>query len=199
MLSFYKISKSCFRAFFHLLYDHEVIQRENSERAGAAIIAANHLSFLDPPLLSASLGDDVYFLARSSLFQNPFFKGLITGLHAYPISAKSSLKTACDILKDGKKLVIFPEGTRSQTGELCPFKKGVGILAIKAQCPIIPTYIHGTFDILPKGKKLPLLLNKKTLCIFGAPLFPNEQESAETLTEKTHQAVLTLKRTVINS
>jgi 1-acyl-sn-glycerol-3-phosphate acyltransferase len=194
MFSFYKISKACFRAFFYSLYGHEVIHASETKWKGAAIIASNHLSFFDPPLLAASSDDDLYFLARSSLFRNPIFKSMITSLNAYPVQASSSLKTATDLLQNGKKLVIFPEGTRSADGSLMEFKHGVGLLAIKANCPIIPTYIHGTFEILPKGKIFPSLFHKKTACIFGAPIFPQEHKTAQMLAERAHKEVLGLKR-----
>ena len=176
MSLFYKMTSSSLKAFFRLLYDHEVIFQDAAPLSSSqgAIIASNHLSFLDPPLIAASYPEEIAFFARSTLFTNHFFKFLISKLNAHPVGRGTdlnSIKLACKLIEEGKKVLIFPEGTRSHDGKLCPFKRGIALLALRTKAPIIPTYIHGTFDIWPKNQKLPSLFGKKTACVFGKPIF----------------------------
>ncbi len=184
MSLFYKMTSSSLKAFFRLLYDHEVIFQDalHLPSSQGAIIASNHLSFLDPPLMAASYPEEIAFFARSTLFTNPFFKLLISKLNAHPVGKGndlSSLKLACKLIEEGKKILIFPEGTRSHDGKLCQFKRGIAILAQRTKAPIIPTYIHGTFDIWPKNQRFPSLFGKKTACVFGKPIFFDESTHKE--------------------
>lgn len=177
MSFFYRVAQSSLRLFFRVVYKHEVIVKDPTPIQGGAIIASNHLSFLDPPLIAASWTEAIAFFAKSGLFENPLLRTLITSLNAHPVGNGNdikSLKLACKLLEEGNKILIFPEGTRSQDGSLVPFKRGIGMLALRTKVPIIPTYIHGTFDIWPKGQKLPSIFGKKTICIFGKPIFPDE-------------------------
>ncbi|MDB6081043.1 MAG: plsC [Chlamydiia bacterium] len=178
MTVFYRLSQFCFRSFFQIFYRHQVIFPEGVLYPEAAIIAPNHVSFFDPPLMAASWPNDVHFFARKSLFKNPLLNLLISGLNAHPVGSGNdltSIKLACKLLEEGKKILIFPEGTRSDDGSLIPFKRGVGMLALRAKVAIIPTYIHGTFEVWPKGKRFPhLFFRGKTACIFGKPIFPDE-------------------------
>ena len=177
MSLFYRVAQSSLRAVFRILYDHKVIVKDPTPIIGGAIIASNHLSFLDPPLIAASWSEAIAFFAKADLFENPLLRTLITNLNAHPVGNGNdvkSLKLACKLLEEGNKILIFPEGTRSLDGSLVPFKRGIGMLSLRTKTPIIPTYIHGTFDIWPKGQKLPSLFGKRTVCIFGKPIFPEE-------------------------
>jgi 1-acyl-sn-glycerol-3-phosphate acyltransferase len=206
MALFYRISQVCLKGVFHLLYDHKVIKPEGIIFPEGAIIAANHLSFLDPPIVGASWAEDIFFLAKSPLFKNPFLKMLITQLNAHPVGGGhelASLKLACKLLGEGKKILLFPEGTRSNDGEIGTFKRGIGMLAMKAKCAIIPTYLHGTYDVWPKGQKLPSLFGKKTACIFGKPILPQEfptedtKESHDYIARRIQQEIVDLKNSYL--
>jgi len=199
MSLFYKITQQSLKAFFRLLYDHEVILLDKTPLAQGAIIASNHASFFDPPLMAASYPEEVAFFARSTLFTNPFFKLLISKLNAHPVGKGSdltSLKLACKLIEEGKKILIFPEGTRSHDGELSPFKRGIAMLAQRTKAPIIPAYIHGTFDIWPKNQKLPSLFGKKTACVFGKPIFFDEytQNDDAAIVARIHCEIATLQQ-----
>ena len=199
MAIFYKISRSFLQGAFSLLYKHTAIMPAEGIYPHAALIAANHTSFLDPPLIAASLQEEVFFLANNYLFTNPFFRTLITSLNAHPVSKNASdiatLRTICALLKDGKKVVIFPEGTRSHDNTIAPFKRGLGLLAEKAHCPIIPTYIHGASDAWPRGQRLPRLFGAKTACHFGSPIFLSQEgrQGQELLAKQTYEAILELR------
>ena len=141
MAIFYKISRAVLKGIFTTMYNHSVVLPEAGIYPHAAIIAPNHFSFLDPPLIAVSMHEEIHFLASSYLFHNPLFRKLITSLNAYPVSKSSSdvatFRTICNLLKQGKKVLIFPEGTRSHDGAISPFKKGLGMLAKKSSCPVI--------------------------------------------------------------
>jgi 1-acyl-sn-glycerol-3-phosphate acyltransferase len=160
------------RLFFKVVYRNRVYGAENFPQGGA-IIASNHVSFYDPPLIAISAPEDVHFLARGSLFKIPVFGALIRALNAHPVSGEAGdikiLKEMCALLEQGNKLILFPEGTRSKTGELTPFKPGISLLISRTGCKVIPTYVHGTFEIWNRFRSFPKLRGK-TACLFGKPI-----------------------------
>ena len=143
------------RGFFGL----NVVGAENLKLAGPALIASNHVSDLDPPFVGSTFDEDIYFLARKSLFRYAFTKWLLTHWQAIPVDRDrpdpGSIKMIFRRLKEGKKVIIFPEGTRSLDGGLLPGEPGVGMMIAKAQVPVIPVRIFGAFEALPRDKKLP--------------------------------------------
>lgn len=178
MKFFYWITKNFFYLFFKVFYHLKIYGLERIPK-GAAVLAANHASFFDPPVISASMDDEVYFLARSSLFEkNFFFKLLIENLNAYPVAGTASdlksFKTLFKLLKEGKKIVIFPEGFRSFDDSLSEIKSGVGMLAVRANCPIVPVYLHGTYEAWPRQSRFPKFFGTTIYCVFGKPLYPEK-------------------------
>lgn len=155
-----------------LFYSHKVYGKENFPEGGG-IIAANHSSFLDPPIIGISAPGIVDFLARESLFRFPLFAWLIKKLHTHPVSMgrenTGTFKKTCAFVKEGMKVVIFPEGSRSPDGQLRKGRLGVGMLVLRTQGLVIPTYIHGAYEVLPVKKKWPRLRGH-TACVFGKPI-----------------------------
>ncbi len=164
---------SC-RLFFRLLYRHRVYVAQPLPK-GSAILAANHASFFDPPLIAISTKEEVHFLARESLFRFFGFGWFIRQLNAHPIAHASqthaNLKVIAKILHNGEKVVIFPEGTRSKDGELQTIKHGVAMLSLQAQCPIVPIWIEGSYAVWGRHRRLPHPFGR-TACVFGTPLDP---------------------------
>lgn len=158
--------------FFKVTYRHRVYGWEHY-RKGAGILACNHTSFFDPPIASISWPEEVHFLARSSLFKNPIFGALIRALHTHPVSGDVGdvkvFKTICEILGRGKKVILFPEGTRSRNGKLSVIKPGIALLVARTQAAVIPTYIHGAYEVFGKNRSFPRLFGK-TACIYGTPI-----------------------------
>ncbi|MDF2576553.1 MAG: plsC [Chlamydiales bacterium] len=156
-----------FRTFFRL----KVYGRAPESKK--LLLAANHSSFFDPPILTASYPDEVHFLARDNLFKIPVLGKLITKLHAHPIqrgkSDLNALKTACQLIKNEKTVVLFPEGTRSSNGQISNIKGGVAFIASHTECDIIPVYIHGSYDAWNRHRKLPKLKGNIT-CVIGSPI-----------------------------
>ncbi|ADI37684.1 lysophospholipid acyltransferase family protein [Waddlia chondrophila] len=200
----YKTTHTFLRIFFRIFYRHRILNADKFVQ-GPAIIAPNHISFLDPPLVGASCPEPVAFLARETLFSKPFLGTLIRKLNAYPVSGKikdlSSMKVVLNILKDNKKVMIFPEGIRSHDGELAEIKPGICMLAMRAQVPIIPVYIQGTFEIWNRQRKFPKLWGK-TCCIFGEPIYPDtfkemdKKSAQEAMALEIKKRILLLKKSL---
>ncbi len=126
---------------------------------GPFLLACNHISNLDPPLLLVMLPRQVNFMAKKGLFQVPVLgwcmrkSGEISLNRGVPDSA--SIRTALARFAEGLGVCVFPEGTRSEDGRLRPAKPGVGMLAMRARVPVVPAAITGSDAILPKGKFVP--------------------------------------------
>lgn len=178
---FYKFIHTFAGLLFKILYRHRAFGIENLIE-GPAIIAPNHISFLDPPLVGVSCPEPVAFLAKDTLFKKPLLGSMIRNLNAYPVSGKikdvSSIKVILGILKEQKKVIIFPEGIRTHDGKLSSIKPGICMLAIRANVPIIPVHIKGTFEIWPRHRSFPKLWGK-TQCVFGDPIFPSSYSGLE--------------------
>jgi len=141
-------------------------------RSGPALIAANHSSVLDPPIVAAAAPRPLHFLAKAELFSIPLFGRLISAVNARPVrragADPAALRAALRILQAGQALLIFPEGTRGDEGTLREAKPGAGMLAVLSKTPVVPTYIEGSGRALPRGRWLPCLT--KVRVSFGPPL-----------------------------
>lgn len=138
-----------------------------------AILAANHTSYLDPPIVSVSWPEVVHFLARKTLFRSKIFGGFIRRLNTHPVTGESGdiqvMKLIVSLLERGDKVVLFPEGTRSENGELQPIKPGIGLLVARSKSAIIPVYIDGAYKVWGRNRKLPRLFGK-VRCVYGSPI-----------------------------
>ena len=133
---------------------------ENIPKDGPAILAANHLSFLDSIFLPASLDRPVYYLGKSDYFsgwQRYFFEnvGVMPVARQGGDAGEASLQKGEEVLRAGHLLGIYPEGTRSPDGRLYRGKTGPARLALRTGAPIIPVGLVGTDDVLPTGAKMP--------------------------------------------
>lgn len=190
MKPFYRFILCLAWSVFRLFYRHKVFGLEHYY-PGAGILAANHISYLDPPIVAISWPEEVHFLAKESLFKPFLFGNLIRALNSHPVKGEvgdiSVFKMMIQLLKEGKKIILFPEGLRSESGRLEPLKPGVGLLVSKANAAVIPTYIHGPYEIWNVHRKIPKLFGR-TACVFGRPIF---WESFAHLDRKEAQAALT--------
>lgn len=145
---FYSFLRNCARLFYIIVYKIIVIGAENIPTAkGGYIIASNHVSNNDPPVVGITFKGKYTFMAKEELFhKNPIFTWLITRLGAFPVKrgakdGAQAIEKALESLKNGRIFVIFPEGTRSKDGELGRAKSGVTLIAAQAKAPVVPVFI----------------------------------------------------------
>lgn len=149
----------------------KIFGAENIPSEGGLIIASNHIAGGDPPFVGSSLGREVYYMAKKELFKNTFLRTLINSLNAIPVNRgifdRGALTAAETVLENGYGLILFPEGTRSKTGQLGKGKPGIGMLARKAMVPILPAYIANSKGFLS------IPFSRRRLSVsFGRPLDP---------------------------
>jgi 1-acyl-sn-glycerol-3-phosphate acyltransferase len=139
---------------------------------GGMLIASNHESFFDPVLVGMGLPVPIYYLARRTLFRVPVFGQVIYAVGARPVSRDAvdsqSLRTMLKLLRDGQRLLMFPEGTRTRDGSLGPFKKGVAAVAVRCGVPVLPVAVAGAREAWPRASALPR--PGRTAVAYGEPL-----------------------------
>ena len=150
------------RGFFVLLmtvvFRWRVTGRENIPSTGPVIVAANHISNFDPFVVGAALQRPVHFMAKEELFANPVLSAIIKYLGTFPVrrgaSDRNAIRIAINLLEEGRVVGLFPEGTRSKTGELSQAEPGLAMIAAKAGATIIPAAIIGTNRVFWDGQRL---------------------------------------------
>ncbi|MCX6826401.1 MAG: lysophospholipid acyltransferase family protein [candidate division Zixibacteria bacterium] len=155
------------------LFRFRILQLEHVPAIGPFIVACNHISYFDPPLVGAAIPREINFMAKKELFKNKLFGKLLGRVNAHPINRggfdKAALNTAIRILKTGQAILIFPEGTRAKYGDFLPPRPGIGLIAIKTIVPVIPAYINGTNQL-----RACLLGRERMGVIFGKPFSQEE-------------------------
>ena len=177
----YRFLQIVFRLLFYTVFRTRVYGRENIPKEGAVILAANHASNIDPPLMASLIERRVSYMAKIELFENPIFGAAIRRCHAFPVkrgaSDRGAIKAAVTVLKEGHMLGLFPEGTRSKTGELQKAEAGIALIASMTGAPIVPVAILNSHRIFANGGLLPQLR-----IMYGAPIsFQGDRKSKEAL------------------
>lgn len=183
----YYLGRALFRFIFKFLCLLEVEGLENLPQQGGVILAPNHISYLDPPLVGSAVNRPVYFMAKQELFSVPVLGWLIRRTHAFPVSRGSAdrqaLRKAQELLERGEVLVMFPEGRRSRDGRLQQAELGLALVAARAKVPVVPVVVTGTARALPHGS--PFFRPAKLRVKIGRPLFfasvTNQAHSRQTL------------------
>ncbi|MBS0196649.1 MAG: 1-acyl-sn-glycerol-3-phosphate acyltransferase [Planctomycetes bacterium] len=178
-LLFYEFACVVFRAVSRMCFKARVHFPERVPATGPLLLAANHQSFLDPPLIGIRLRQrHLTFIARSGLFKSPAFAAVISWLNALPIREDASdagaIKETIARLQGGSAVLIFPEGSRCDDGAIGPFKRGVALLMKKARCPVVPVAIEGAFDAWPNSRKRPRFTGCRVEVMYGAPISHEE-------------------------
>jgi len=168
----YFISRSILKALFKIFFRLKIIGSENCPENGPLIVAPNHASFLDPLIAGFAVPRELNFMARNSLFRNKIFGRILTAVNAFPLKRKGAdvgaMRLAIDKLCHGKAVLIFPEGTRSKDDRLGIPGAGIGLLAASSGASILPCYIKGSREALPRGAVFPRF--KKITVYVGKPL-----------------------------
>jgi 1-acyl-sn-glycerol-3-phosphate acyltransferase len=145
------------RILARLFFRFRIIHRERLPESGGLILAANHQSYFDPPLVGICSRRAVHYLARKTLLEWPFFGRMFPDMNVIPVDRggndMSALRIVIRKIKEGEGVVLFPEGTRSPDGKLQPAQAGVGLVIAKTLAPVVPMRIFGSYEAFPRGSK----------------------------------------------
>lgn len=168
----YALTKLICFLLFRLRHGFLVTGQEHVPRRGPFILATNHVSFIDPPVIGTACPRRVYFLARADLFRHPLLAAFMRSVGVIPLRRGAAdvgaMRAALGHLRRGLPIAMFPEGTRQLSGRLGAAKRGVGVLADLAHVPVVPAYIDGTFQVLPPATSR--LQPGKIRIAFGPPI-----------------------------
>lgn len=169
----YFLGHSFFKLLFDMVFQRKVVGHENIPQNGPALICANHQSFIDPPLVGSSTKRPIHYMARHDLFTVPVLGWFIARVNAFPVKRSGGGDTAAfknifRLLAEKEIVLLFPEGTRSRNGDLQKPLPGAGLIVYQAKVPVIPCYVHGSREVLPRGSKF--LHFHPLIVTFGKPI-----------------------------
>jgi 1-acyl-sn-glycerol-3-phosphate acyltransferase len=179
----YFVGWSIFRTIFRTYFRWWIFNADRVPLSGPVILASNHASYLDPPLVGAALERDISYLARESLFRFPVVGAVLRSWNSVPVDREgggaSGLRAILDRLLAGGGIILFPEGTRSQDGSLQPARSGIGLTVIKSKAPVVPVRVFGTFEAYGRHLKFPK--PHRVMVKFGQPMdFKAQRTEAKT-------------------
>jgi 1-acyl-sn-glycerol-3-phosphate acyltransferase len=164
------------RALFRVYFRVRVTGRRHVPAAGGVIIAPNHVSNLDPPIVGSQFWRHHYTVGKRELFRSPIAATILRQWGAIPVDrrrpGKELFTDLVGFLRSGEALVLFPEGTRSRDGRLGNAQRGVATLALAARVPVVPVFVAGTRTAMPRGTYLPR--PKRVTVAFGPPIWPED-------------------------
>jgi 1-acyl-sn-glycerol-3-phosphate acyltransferase len=189
----WKILQVPCRILTSLLFDLKVYNVQRVPQSGGVLLAANHQSYLDPVLVAVRLRRPVSYLAKRELFENPFFGWLIRSLHAFPIQQNhgdlAAVRETLRRLAEGHVLNVYPEGTRTEDGRIGPLQKGIALILRKADVPVVPVAIDGSFKAWPYTRKM--FRPGRVRVMYGRPMYFKNMKSDEILRD-LHRALCDL-------
>jgi 1-acyl-sn-glycerol-3-phosphate acyltransferase len=169
----YRMGWIGFRALYRFYFGWRVYNPERVPLAGPVILASNHASYLDPPLVGAGIRRDINYLARESLFRFPVVGWVLHNWNSVPVDREGGgargLKAILDRLLKGGAIILFPEGTRSRDGKLQPARSGIGLTVIKSAAPVVPVRVFGTYDAFGRHMRYPKPFHRVTVK-YGKPM-----------------------------
>ena len=164
---FYKVAKIALLILYKILFRMQVEGQENVPKQGPVILCANHSSNFDPVTMGIFNKRPVCYMAKKELFEGKFMNWLMTHLYAFPVDRSTAdmtaFKSAVKILKSGKIIGMYAQGTRVKAGEEKAAKAGVALFAIKGKAPVVPVAISGSCKLFSKMK-----------IVYGKPLYLEE-------------------------
>ncbi|MGI5853662.1 MAG: lysophospholipid acyltransferase family protein [Bacillota bacterium] len=174
----YRFCKKVLQAFF-ALFAWRIVGIENLP-AGACVVACNHISFWDGPLLWAAIEQKAYFMAKSELFRRPLIGKILSWAGAFAVrrgkSDRSAINKALGLVKKGKKVVVYIPGTRIRPGKKLVLKNGAAMIAIRGRVPIVPVAIMNSDRMFAfKGRRA------RPTIVFGKPIDPQTQLQLQAL------------------
>src|SRR4051812_38066749 len=155
----YFLGWSFFRAVYATYFRWRVFNPERVPLTGPVILASNHASFLDPPLVGSGVKRAINYLARDTLFRFPGIGWLLRKWNSVPVDREgggaAGLKAILDRLLAGGAIILFPEGTRTRDGKLHPARSGIGLTVIKSTAAVVPVRVFGTYEAYGRHIKIP--------------------------------------------
>ena len=159
----YRVAQTISYTYFRLFHRFRIQGLENIPKDKPFILACNHLSFFDPPAIGCKIPRNLHYFARDSLFFWPLGL-LISSLNSIPVNRGQldlrTLRKVLKVLKNGHPILVFPEGTRSEDGELQDPQKGLGLLVAKSSVGVIPARIYGSGKAFGKKHLIPRIGRK---------------------------------------
>lgn len=179
-MNLYTFARSLVKMILTPIYRFQTIGLEHFPKEGGVLLCANHIDILDPPVVGLTAPRPVSFMAKDELFQAPILKQLLPNIRAFPVkrgmSDREALRRGLGILKEGNVMGLFPEGTRSEDGEIKKGLAGAGFFALRSKADVIPCAIIGPYKPF-----------KRLKVVFGKPIPMDElrerKASAEEATE----------------
>lgn len=167
----YRLGRALFRILFRLYNRWEVSGRELVPESGSVLLIANHTSYADPPIVGTACRRPVHFMAKAELFFFPL-GAIISRTHAFPVRKggvdRAALRRAMQLLKEGRVLLMFPEGTRSPDGRLMELETGAAFVALSSGAQVVPVGVDGADRLLPR--RWPIPRPAKLRVRFGPPV-----------------------------
>jgi 1-acyl-sn-glycerol-3-phosphate acyltransferase len=155
----YFLGWCAYRTVFTVYFRWRVYHAERVPLKGGVILASNHASFLDPPLVGAGLRRSINYLARENLFRFPVMGWVLRQWQVVPVDREGGgakgLRAILDRLLAGGAIILFPEGTRTRDGKLQPARSGIGLTVIKSTAPVVPVRVFGTFEAYGRHLRVP--------------------------------------------
>ena len=168
----YWIARGIFRAAFKTCFRWRVYHPERVPDEGPVVLAANHASFMDPPLVGSAAKRGIHYLARESLFRWPGIGALLRSVNAVPVDRDaggvSGLRIILDRLNRGEAILLFPEGTRTYDGNLRGAQGGIGLVVVKSGVPVVPVRLFGTYEAWSRNTRFPRC--RQIVAKFGKPI-----------------------------
>ena len=168
----YRLGWLFFRTLYTVYFRWRVYHADRVPVTGGVILASNHASFIDPPLVGAALPRPINYMARESLFRFPVVGAVLRSWNAVPVNREgggaAGLKAILDRLLAGGGIILFPEGTRTRDGRLQPARSGIGLTVLKSTAPVVPVRVFGSFEAYGRHLKLPR--PHRVIVKFGEPL-----------------------------
>jgi 1-acyl-sn-glycerol-3-phosphate acyltransferase len=190
-LTFYSFARSAVNTVLKPIYRIEVIGKENIPSEGGVLLCANHISNLDPLIVGITTKRPVHFMAKDELFSVPVLGKIVSNVNAFPVkrgmSDREALRKGLAILKEGKVLGLFPEGTRSKTGEMGKGLAGAGFFALRSDAFVVPCAIIGPYKAFNKLK-----------VVFGKPIDMDSVKSDKLNAEQATDMIMEEIQKLIN-
>jgi len=169
----YYLGWTGFRLMYATYFRWHVYNAERVPLQGPVILASNHASFLDPPLVGSGVHRGINYLARDTLFRYPGIGWLLRKWNSVPVDREgggaAGLKAILDRLLDGGAIILFHEGTRTRDGKLQPARSGIGLTVIKSTAAVVPARVFGTFEAYGRHIKFPK--PHRVAVKYGRPLY----------------------------